>query len=611
MSRARTLLAIALPLLLAAYPARGADHQPPFVLTSTGHYSLRPHGPAPRSVHLRISNGAISRQQNLSPQGNGTFVASVTCPFSGPGILEATDASSGKVLESLPVYCGNTDAALASPTGAAATLPTIVAQGLTATAKTVDAYAVGAVVDMTRTTTVNGATSTSRNLEEFDGVQDCHKTFFDGILQSSFCAPRAPFRNLVFLSTKTLDLSQQTTVLYKVAGYSYDGSMSDTVRERREVTLGFPDLQPGQGLATLRIENPSTFVATRPFSNFDLLTTDGSGQRAAASGIVTTEPLQVDDCSSGTSGIQWQWRLSNPVLSPDGTITLGMDPQSTCPFSTTKVSETPGTKTTTVRQGANSALQLSSVLGSGDVAALDQYKIRLAAFMPGNYAEAAPLMSSCLASQTGMSSNLLERGDDRLAVDPGGSASFRLQQRVVVIPNAAADADGLVNGTTPINAVGLTREYASDALTNGAAKVDDGDDDSMLFDCHLLERRDRASNSGMQVQVTRTGPQSVEARLQARVGDPSYPLSHLGGPLQWNLTVTIDESSGRPLVSVSGEHGEFPAFELFVNDKLVYSHLPAPAARIDPPPPHHSAADALWGLLWFRTTPVDVSDLAL
>lgn len=294
------------------------------------------------------------------------------------------------------------------------------------------------------------------------------------------------------------------------------------------------------------------------------------------------------------------------------TVTIVLDPDSTCAESSSSTTTQPGggtVSTATNRTFSDFEGRFTATGTPGD----GEFEIRIAAFIPGNYVAAPPPFSICFEGvpSMGIQKGVVDRGDDRLTVDTSGTESFRLRESVTVIPDENIDADGILEGSLT-KRVGLTREYADDALENGPIPlIDDSDDDETLRDCVLLNRTDQADTSDMTVDVVRISPTAVVASLQASVGNPLYPLSGFIGPVSWDLEVTIDVSSGAPLLSVSGEHGSFPAFELLVDDVPVYVNFPDPIATLIPPPPHHNALDALIGLKPLNATTVEISDAPL
>jgi hypothetical protein len=157
-------------------------------------------------------------------------------------------------------------------------------------------------------------------------------------------------------------------------------------------------------------------------------------------------------------------------------------------------------------------------------------------------------------------------GDNR-----GFSASatkFRTRQIVSVAADEAVDDDGLIAGTDK-NLVGATRSYAPDALADG--KIDAADDDGVLGDCKLLHAEGTASTSDMHIDVTRIDEKKVQVHLHGGAGNPLV----FGAPdIDWDFSLEIDVSGSSPTWTLTGDHDGFPAYEIYINGKTIYTYSP-------------------------------------
>ena len=236
--------------------------------------------------------------------------------------------------------------------------------------------------------------------------------------------------------------------------------------------------------------------------------------------------------------------------------------------------------------------------------AAPQFTVNVGAFIPGNYIQAPPVQGWC----TGLGGRfphihvlppqrLYFAGDNRSSFDPNGS--FRARQLVTVVPDESASESGLAAGTMPKNEVGESKEYAQDALDNNG-QLDSSDDDGVLGDCHLLDDEGTASNKDMHVAVSRLGPKKVSVHLYGSASNPLVaPLGvNVAPPVHWDFTVTIDTSGTQPSYSLTHAcFTQFPAFEVFINNILVYGISPG-----DGPWPDWTAAQGLYAQTCLSTS---------
>jgi hypothetical protein len=217
---------------------------------------------------------------------------------------------------------------------------------------------------------------------------------------------------------------------------------------------------------------------------------------------------------------------------------------------------------------------------------LRRYDVEVRAFIPFDNVGPADV---CPAPNS--STPLFFEGDGRgFRADPGvnfrGLPAYRMQQLISVYADERActtldlcDVDGLVAGSWT-NGVGLSSSYAEDALLNeplGLLTL--ADLDEVADDCHLWHQSSTAEiGPGWTTEVVRTGAQGVLVKLAATAGVPNTNLfSHA---IDWEVFITIEETSTGPRFTVSGQSDCFPAYEAYVNDKQVLGFMPL---RSDPP----------------------------
>ena len=168
-----------------------------------------------------------------------------------------------------------------------------------------------------------------------------------------------------------------------------------------------------------------------------------------------------------------------------------------------------------------------------------EFTVTMASFIPSNYLE-GPKTSFCLTKDPFFRKRprqLVFAGDDRGFLL--NAESFRTRQSVTVVPDESVDEDGVKDGTIPESLTKETRAYASDALADNG-RLDPGDDDGVLRDCHLLHDRDIAGTEEMFVDVVRTGEQEVEIRLHCGAANP---LIRFSPAIDWDFILTINTNN--------------------------------------------------------------------
>jgi len=124
---------------------------------------------------------------------------------------------------------------------------------------------------------------------------------------------------------------------------------------------------------------------------------------------------------------------------------------------------------------------------------------------------------------------------------------------------------GYILPGTSYNYTGVSEQYAFDGLQNGALVAD-----SVLNDCHLLNRRGRASTNDMHVAVSGTAP-LVTANFYGSASDPVSSVSPHAPPTSWNITATVNTSNPLlPTYTLVYTHKCYPDFEVYEGGRPLY-----------------------------------------
>lgn len=159
--------------------------------------------------------------------------------------------------------------------------------------------------------------------------------------------------------------------------------------------------------------------------------------------------------------------------------------------------------------------------------------------------------------------------------------SYRVRQLVTAITDETLDADGLKDDSVQ-NLAGEVRAFAGDALADGV--IDETDEDGIADDCRLFHKAHLAETDLMNVAVARTGPQTVDIRFSGSLDSPLAGPAQVLGAIDWEFTLTLDNSVKPGRWTLSGAHDGFPAYEIYINGMPIYRHDPGP-------PPYGFASD--------------------
>jgi hypothetical protein len=140
------------------------------------------------------------------------------------------------------------------------------------------------------------------------------------------------------------------------------------------------------------------------------------------------------------------------------------------------------------------------------------------------------------------------------------SEAFRARQVVTIVPDAAEDADGFVEGSAQ-NLGGVSRSF--EAPREGAIRGG-------------LQETSPVDTEGMVIEApVRLGPHAVRVRLRtAPLRGPRNGLIAGSPSIDWDFTVTVDVSGPEPVYEVTGRWDGYPAMELAINHDRVLAYMP-------------------------------------
>lgn len=151
--------------------------------------------------------------------------------------------------------------------------------------------------------------------------------------------------------------------------------------------------------------------------------------------------------------------------------------------------------------------------------------------------------------------------------------TYRLRQLVTVITDANVDANGIKDGSVR-NLAREAKAFAEDAMADGI--IDTADEDGISDDCRLFHRAHLAETDLMDVTVTRTGLKSLEIHFSGTLDSPMVGPAQVLGAIDWDFTLTLDDTVEPGAWTLSGAHDGFPAYEIYINGEQIYRHDPGP-----------------------------------
>jgi hypothetical protein len=190
-------------------------------------------------------------------------------------------------------------------------------------------------------------------------------------------------------------------------------------------------------------------------------------------------------------------------------------------------------------------------------------KIRVAAFIPFDYVISVNPFDQCQLPFLGPAGPVY-KGDERGFEGNVPATRSRLTQ--------VLDLDaGLIQDWNP----GATLNYALDAVSDGV--LDDRDYDGVARDCRLWHATDRTIDNPDHGEnfVSNAGTFGRLFKYQFRQAG-NNPISTGSPDIDWDITVTLDlRNASAPTYSIQGMHDCFPAYEIAIDNKVVYGFMPA------------------------------------
>jgi hypothetical protein len=183
------------------------------------------------------------------------------------------------------------------------------------------------------------------------------------------------------------------------------------------------------------------------------------------------------------------------------------------------------------------------------------FDVRLRSFIPPLYVTGPE--SYCIPYPY---KSVLYNGNDR-NYDPW-SAEYKGHQSVTLVP-------AYVLAAIPVNDVGITRRYASDALYGSVLKVD-----TVFHDCYLLDDVGLASNSGMYQIYGSPGSGQESVQFYGSITNPLTPEGFTPS-IDWNVSILVNNSNpSAPTHRITGWSDCFPGWEAYIGNQQIWGNLP-------------------------------------
>ncbi len=144
-----------------------------------------------------------------------------------------------------------------------------------------------------------------------------------------------------------------------------------------------------------------------------------------------------------------------------------------------------------------------------------------------------------------------------------GRGTYRASESILAIPD--------VHGQTGFTqATGQTRNYGAGSRANGVT-LSELDEDGIAFDCRLWNNAGQATPN-FSYSSGYPGPHQVAEQFS---GATSNPLENSLAAIQWNMIVTLDDTSPQgPTATLNYTHTCYPAHQVSVNGYTIYSYVP-------------------------------------
>lgn len=151
------------------------------------------------------------------------------------------------------------------------------------------------------------------------------------------------------------------------------------------------------------------------------------------------------------------------------------------------------------------------------------------------------------------------------------SQSFRMRQIVILQPFQEDSGGGWKDGSKK-NLTGITRAYDKSTSLDSAGNLTPAAKADMTKGHPLMCDFAQASPDSWTITVTRITNRKVIAYFRAAASDP---LVIPAPDIDWEFWVTIDSTNeSSPTYIFQGAHDGFPAYDIYINGKLIYGHDP-------------------------------------
>ena len=208
------------------------------------------------------------------------------------------------------------------------------------------------------------------------------------------------------------------------------------------------------------------------------------------------------------------------------------------------------------------------------------FLVVLRAYIPVNYAASPSPLDICreqVVPGTFVDHNLIFSGDERgpeanpdpKNLSPLFPKDYRIHQEIQLIPDQSLSAAGYLSGSHFAEA-GATLAYADPSIADGRLGLEDWDWPN-TDDCYKFHQWAVATLT-KSFTVERLSSEKVKAHF---VMAGNNPLSLFSPDIDWDIEVTLEKVNPSLVAwAVHAKHDCMPAYEVFINDQLVYSFLP-------------------------------------
>jgi hypothetical protein len=166
----------------------------------------------------------------------------------------------------------------------------------------------------------------------------------------------------------------------------------------------------------------------------------------------------------------------------------------------------------------------------------------------------------------------------------------RMKQTCTLFLDRDDDPDGALASDSHVKIIAKSRMYDRDEaledtrMADGTTILGSG---HIKYDSwmetvpgnHGLEAAQTASDENMTLSVDYWSKRVVTAHISGSASDPLASGSEWG-PITYDIHVTINSaSSGGPTYTITGNHTQFPGFEIYINSQRVHDYDPIPEGK--------------------------------